>query len=653
MSQTPESQPKSPARSGGEGPARSGGEGGAEVDSSTAGLVGTVLSDRYKLLRWLGEGAMGAVYLAEHTLMHKRVAVKVLHAEMSRLPEVVTRFEREAVAAGHIEHPNVAAATDFGKLEDGSFFLVLEYVEGVSLRHRINRGALAVARALHIVRQIASALGRAHQLGIVHRDLKPENVMLVERDGDPDFVKVLDFGIARVPMGELAREPKSGTAAITRAGMVYGTPEYMAPEQALGQDLDARADLYALGVMLYEMIAGWRPFDADSKVQLLGMHVTAAIPSIRDKAPDTTVPAGVDALIRALMAKDMRDRPASAKDVVDAIDALLPSVGVAPPLRSVLGGEAMRSAPSLSENLPSMSGVPTGYLAVPVGATSKASVLDGAVAYLRRLPPAALATLGFLVVISIGVVLASTFAPSKHNTAAQTDASAPKASSEPLRADVAEAVKLFEVGDMDRGRAKLGEAKPQPADMPRVYEAMVKGFFVTNQPVEAISELDHLAGIDAAAADKPEYLENVKKTAISGVGADAALKFLEQHPSVRGCDVLYDLAWGGKAPRSVSDRAVKALKVPDVREKASDAASVAIDLRFAGLSCEAKSSIGVAAKVGDARSIPMLKALAAPRVVKVPGHYKMQDVLGCVHGDDSITRAIASIEARSKAQAAP
>lgn len=635
MPLTPESQPKSDRSAG----------------ADAAGLVGTTLSDRYKLLRWLGEGAMGAVYLAEHTLMHKRVAVKVLHAEMSRLPEVVTRFEREAVAAGHIEHPNVAAATDFGKLEDGSFFLVLEYVEGVSLRHRINRGALTVARALNIVRQIASALGRAHQLGIVHRDLKPENVMLVDRDGDPDFVKVLDFGIARVPMGELAREPKSGTAAITRAGMVYGTPEYMAPEQALGQDLDARADLYALGVMLYEMIAGWRPFDADSKVQLLGMHVTAAIPSIRDKAPDTAAPPGVDALIRALMAKDMRDRPASAKEVVDAIDALLPSVGVTPPLRSVLGGEAMRSAPSLSENLPSMSAVPTGYLAVPVGSQAK-GMFDGALAYLRRLPPAALATLGFLVIISLGAVLASTFAPSKRTTSAQADGGAASATTaEPLRGDVAEAVKLFEVGDMDRGRAKLGEAKPQPADMPRVYEAMVKGFFATNQPVEAISELDHLAGIDASAADKPEYLENVRKAAVSGTGADAALKFLEQHPSARGCDVLYDLAWGAKAPRGVADRAAKALKVPDVREKASDAASVAIDLRFAGVSCEAKSSIGVAAKVGDARSIPMLKALAPARVVKIPGHYKMQDVLACVHGDDSITRAIASIEARAKAQA--
>src|SRR5258708_7868476 len=162
-------------------------------------LVGVVLSGRYHIKKLIGEGGMGAVYQAEHTHMRKRFAVKVLHPEMSRLPEVVARFEREAMAAAHIEHPNVAGATDFGKLEDGSFFLVLEYVEGKSLRDAISEGRLEFGRVLHVARQIASALARAHALGIVHRDLKPENIMLVQRDDDPDFVKVLDFGIAKVP----------------------------------------------------------------------------------------------------------------------------------------------------------------------------------------------------------------------------------------------------------------------------------------------------------------------------------------------------------------------------------------------------------------------------------------------------------------------
>ncbi len=238
----------------------------------TTGLVGRVVSERYRIEALIGEGGMGAVYLAEHVLMRKRLAVKVLHAEMTRMPEMVARFEREAMAAAHIEHPNVAAATDFGKLENGAFFLVLEYVEGTNLRDLIERGPLEIRRALHIAHQMASALARAHALGIVHRDLKPENVMLVLRDGDADFVKVLDFGIAKVPVGDLGRTSsnKDGAQVLTQLGMVYGTPEYMAPEQALGQEVDLRADLYALGVILFEMLSGVRPFDADTKVALLG-----------------------------------------------------------------------------------------------------------------------------------------------------------------------------------------------------------------------------------------------------------------------------------------------------------------------------------------------------------------------------------------------
>src|SRR5258708_27805664 len=217
-------------------------------------LVGVVISGRYQIERLVGEGGMGAVYQAEHMHMRKRFAVKVLHPEMSRLPEVVARFEREAMAAAHIEQPSVAAATDFGKLDDGSFFLVLEYVEGQDLRRAIEQGRLELGRALHVVRQMASALGRAHAIGIVHRDLKPENIMLVTRDSETDFVKILDFGIAKVPMGEFASDPKEPGKALTQLGMVYGTPEYMAPEQALGQPVDARADLYSLGGILFETL---------------------------------------------------------------------------------------------------------------------------------------------------------------------------------------------------------------------------------------------------------------------------------------------------------------------------------------------------------------------------------------------------------------
>src|SRR5690606_10267208 len=189
-------------------------------------LVGRVLAGRYRIERMRGAGGMGTVYRARHVHMRKTVAVKVLHREMTHLPEVVARFEREAVAAANIEHPNVAAATDFGRLENDSFYLVLEYIEGQSLTERLDReGVFPPPLALHIVRQIADALATAHAAGVVHRDLKPDNVMLVERDGDPGFVKVLDFGIAKVDM------TGGDQQALTKLGSIFGTPDYMAPEQ--------------------------------------------------------------------------------------------------------------------------------------------------------------------------------------------------------------------------------------------------------------------------------------------------------------------------------------------------------------------------------------------------------------------------------------
>src|SRR3954466_5267035 len=292
---------------------------GGEVDPR----VGTLLADRYRIDALVGEGGMGKVYSAEHVLMRKRLAVKVLRRELTSVPEVVARFEREAMAAGNIEHPNVAGATDFGKLADGAVFLVLEFVSGHSLRDEIARGPFAVDRALHVARQISSALSAAHAQGIVHRDLKPENVMLVEKGGDPDFVKVLDFGIAKVPLGEGANAGTKQGNPITKAGMVFGTPEYMSPEQALGQTVDGRADLYALGVILFEMLSGVRPFSSQSSVGILGQQLSKPPPTFLERAPGIRVPPSAEAITHKLLQREAGERFASATDLVQAIDALL------------------------------------------------------------------------------------------------------------------------------------------------------------------------------------------------------------------------------------------------------------------------------------------------------------------------------------------
>ncbi|HXK16563.1 MAG TPA: serine/threonine-protein kinase, partial [Polyangiaceae bacterium] len=286
--------------------------------------VGTTLADRYRIDALIGEGGMGRVYSAEHVLMRKRLAIKVLHRELTTMAEVVARFEREAMAAANIDHPNVAAATDFGKLPDGAVFLVLEYVQGKSLRDEIALGPIAAERALHIARQIAAGLGSAHALDIVHRDLKPENVMLVEKGGDPDFVKVLDFGIAKVPIGEVPLKGETPAhTPITKAGMVFGTPEYMAPEQALGQNVDGRADLYALGVILYEMLSGSRPFSSQSQVGILGQQLSKLPPKISDRAPGILVPPAVEAVAMKLLQRESSERYQSAAEVVDVINRLL------------------------------------------------------------------------------------------------------------------------------------------------------------------------------------------------------------------------------------------------------------------------------------------------------------------------------------------
>jgi serine/threonine protein kinase len=292
---------------------------------------GAILAERYRIEAVLGEGGMGVVYQAEHVHMRKRLALKVLHPQYSNLPEVVARFEREAIAAGKVEHPNVARATDFGRLADGSFFLVLEYVAGQTLRDEIKKGPIGVDRALGIARGICLAISAAHQHGIVHRDLKPENVMLVEHDGVGDFVKVLDFGIAKVDGSGPSDENKGGASnQLTKMGSVIGTPDYMSPEQVFGTGIDGRSDLYSLGVILYEMLAGSTPFRGGA-VTVLRQHVVAPIPALPPIVGERLDPR-VEPIVRRLLEKEQDARYQSARDVVAAIDDLAtPAIVVTPP----------------------------------------------------------------------------------------------------------------------------------------------------------------------------------------------------------------------------------------------------------------------------------------------------------------------------------
>jgi len=314
-------------------------------DTAATLAVGDVVAERYRIDAVLGEGGMGIVYRVEHLHLHKAHALKVLLPGWSSMPEVVARFEREAVAAGNIESPHVVAATDFGRLPDGSFFLVMEYVNGRTLRDVLDAGALEPARALHILRGLVSALQAAHARGIIHRDLKPENVMLVERDGSPDFAKVLDFGIAKVD-GLGAVERGTPSAPLTRVGAVIGTPDYMSPEQALGQPVDARSDLYSVGIILFEMLAGRPPFEGGA-VTVLQQHVMAPVPELPVDVT-TRIDARIAAVLRRLLAKAPEDRFADATGLMGAIDSCTTAQGV-PAITAPLARAGRPSIPWVRE----------------------------------------------------------------------------------------------------------------------------------------------------------------------------------------------------------------------------------------------------------------------------------------------------------------
>jgi eukaryotic-like serine/threonine-protein kinase len=275
-------------------------------------LVGRTLEDRYEVVRRLGEGAMGAVYEVRHLRLGKPFAMKVIHAELAQVEEFVERFEREALSCSRLAHPNCISVTDFGRASSGELFLVMEYVQGQPLNELIQKKPLPVGKALEVTRQLLVGLHHAHQQGIIHRDIKPENVMQVEGEGGSWRVKILDFGIAKVPMGDQKGKQ------LTKAGVVFGTPEYMAPEQALVADVDARADIYAAAVMLWRMLTGKPLFEGDGPVEILSAKLSHTAPSLEQVAPGLFSQRLQDFLARALE-REPSARFADASEMLEAL----------------------------------------------------------------------------------------------------------------------------------------------------------------------------------------------------------------------------------------------------------------------------------------------------------------------------------------------
>jgi len=286
-----------------------------------ASLTGTILADRYRVLERLGRGGMGSVYLAEHMTIGKKLAVKVLSPKFMSRPDLVERFLREARATSLISQQNVIEIMDFGDTPDGSVFFVMEHLVGEDLRILLRReGRLPWSRVRHIVIQICRALEAAHAAGVIHRDMKPDNCFRVSRGGDEDFIKVLDFGIAKV---------QDGGEKLTKTGMIFGTAKYMAPEQAQGNSSDPRVDVYAVGIIMYELLCGRVPFRGKDFATVLTQHLFDKPEPPSRWAPEAGIPPAVEAVVLKALLKDPALRFATMTEMIAALEALGTPAGAA------------------------------------------------------------------------------------------------------------------------------------------------------------------------------------------------------------------------------------------------------------------------------------------------------------------------------------
>ena len=321
-------------------------------------LVGQVIAGRYRLTKLLGQGGMGEVYAAEHVHITKRVAVKVLHPEISHNPEALARFKQEAQSASSIGHDNIVLIDDFGQMDDGRFYLCMEFLGGSSLAEEMAAaGGMDPIRSLKLMVQVCDGLAAAHKKGIIHRDMKPENVFITKRSDGTELVKILDFGIAKV----------SGTdenQGLTKTGTVFGTPHYMSPEQALGQKLDHRADIYSMGVMLFEIFTGQVPFKAESFMGILSQHITKPPPAPSTMTPGRTIPKPIEDIILKAMAKEPDQRHGTMLELRNELEQVLKSIGGA-------SADAVAATMALGSG---MAQTPTPAPVAPAGASGEVPV---------------------------------------------------------------------------------------------------------------------------------------------------------------------------------------------------------------------------------------------------------------------------------------
>mgnify|MGYP001603042587 CR=1 FL=1 len=364
-------------------------------------MIGQTVGN-YTVVSKLGEGGMGVVYIAEHPLIGKRVALKVLRAELAASADTATRFFNEAKAVNAIGNAHIVDIFDFGRTASGEYYFTMELLEGEPLAQRLTRGVPTLAMALDITLQVADALAASHAAGVVHRDLKPDNIFVVQRSGQREFIKVLDFGIAKLHTGG----PGGGPSTLTRTGMIFGTPQYMSPEQCEGaMAADHRSDIYALGILLYQMLVGRVPFGGQGVGSIIIQHIQTAPPKPRELCPE--VPEAIEAVVLRALAKRREERFQSMGELREALEEAGVAAGVLRRTSSMAAVAELPSVPSRAASVAPSEGAPSVPLAAST-ATIAGSVEEGDEEFdltLARQRKRALVRWGAVAIVAVGVVV--------------------------------------------------------------------------------------------------------------------------------------------------------------------------------------------------------------------------------------------------------
>jgi serine/threonine-protein kinase len=619
-------------------------QGSSSVEGEQA-AQGKLISERYRLEMCLGQGAMGSVYLAEHVLMKKKVAVKLLRPEVVGQGEVVERFRREAQAAAHIDHPNICTATDFGEMDEG-FFLVMEYLEGETLDvSLVEDERFEVDRALHIVALMCDALEVAHEAGIVHRDLKPENVMLIERDGDPDFPKIMDFGVARVRIGE-DEDPES--ARLTRAGMVYGTPHYMSPEQAAGAEIDRRADIYSLGVMLFEMLTGSLPFFDTNPAKIMAMHMTEDPPSMRRKCPDATIPRALDRLVQHMLAKEPEDRPSSAGEVRERLNQIAESSD-----RLTLGGLTREAAESGTEAIRNLGReVRPGArrvarfmdrMAQNAGPRVRAGI-DWALRHRKNLAIGAImAFLAVAVALPVFILINSNVALTPEERLEEARDLADDRSAFLRSNGAGKVMDALATGDIEDAVGQLETLRARTGPNPHLAFLLGRAYAETEAWDKALEQYKYALAEEPRYASEERLLADLEARLASETDANreaAKAIVLAQVPGPVANDMLGDLAWSADS-KKVRDDIQSTLESTGRVDALDKWQTYAMELRSAKGCKEHAEWIEKLANSADADALAPLRFYAA-KPKRGCGTFNSKDCYGCIR--DDLDKAITKLE---------